>query len=647
MMFSFFAPFILLLPLIGFLFAGGFGKNYASQISYWVTTLCISGAFIISCICLDFAMQGEGFTSLIVPWLTVPVEGEIVLKAVLAVKVDTLTAVMMCLITFISGMIHIYSYFYMQHDPGTVRFISYMSLFTFFMLVLVSAADLIQLFLGWEGVGVASYLLIGFWFHKKSANAAALKAFLVNRIGDCALILGIAIVFFLFGTVNYDVLASKLSALSTPFFVEIQGMIAFACMLLFIGAMGKSAQLGLHIWLPDAMEGPTPVSALLHSATMVTAGVFLLVRLNPLFEISGDVLAFVVLVGTLTALFAGSVALAQNDIKRVIAYSTMSQLGFMFVAIGASAYALAIFHLVTHAFFKSLLFLGSGSVIHALNDEQDMKKMGGLAWKLPWTHALMLIGTLALIGVPMLSGAMSKDLILESIWAKSASSWVGYFGYYGCVLSVALTALYAWRLMTLTFYGKTRLDQNIFNAIHESPVAMLLPLIPLALASLGLGWFVKEWFVENNSDFWGNVLTVESLLEALDRVHHTPWVHYIVLSSLILGLLIGLFVFLRKTPVSSIFPVFLRDLLKNKGYFDEGYQRFLLAPIKRFGQLLWIIDLKGIDAFGPNGVAHVVGWLGQKVRLIQSGYLYRYALIMIGGLVCMLFLAFIFFGGRA
>ncbi|MGY9016014.1 MAG: NADH-quinone oxidoreductase subunit L, partial [Rhodospirillales bacterium] len=509
-----------------------------------------------------------------------------------ALKLDTLSSVMLAMVSFVATLIHIYSVGYMSHDNAVPRFFSYLSLFTFSMLMLVSADNLVQMFFGWEGVGLCSYLLIGFWYDKPSACAASIKAFVVNRVGDFGFMLGIFLVFVLFQTVSFDTIfaaaAGKSAATINVFSGEFHAL-TVACLLLFVGAMGKSAQLGLHTWLPDAMEGPTPVSALIHAATMETA------------------LDVVTVVGASTAFFAATVGCVQNDIKRVIAYSTCSQLGYMFFALGVSAYAGGIFHLVTHAFFKALLFLGAGSVIHAMSDEQDMRKMGGIAGKIKFTYAMMFIGSWALIGLPPFSGFYSKDVILES--AFGAHSGVGTYAFWLGIGAAFLTAFYSTRLLIMTFHGAPRADDHVMGHIHESPKVMLVPLLLLSIGAMGLGMFAFESFVGNNaSAFWGKALFVLDHHTALDNAHHSPlWVKWSAVVVGVGGILMGI-LFYKVAPsipgrLAASFSGVYRFLL-NKWYFDELYEKIFVKPAFVLGRGLWKTgDGLLIDGIGPDGIA--------------------------------------------
>ena len=488
--------FAVFLPLIAFLIAGLFGKKLGHRGCQVVTCASVIIAALASIgLFLDVALGGQSYTTIIMPWV---VSGDFSVNW--ALRIDTLSVVMMCVINIVSACVHVYSIGYMSHDNARGRFMAYLSLFTFAMLMLVTADNLLQLFFGWEGVGLASYLLIGFWNHKHSANAAAQKAFIVNRIGDFGFALGIMAIFVVFGTIQFDEIFAAVPAQADVSFAflghEFHAMTLIG-LLLFVGAIGKSAQLGLHTWLPDAMEGPTPVSALIHAATMVTAGVFLVARMSPLYEFAPDALQVVAIVGGTTAFVAATIGLTQFDIKRVIAYSTMSQLGYMFFALGVSAYGAAMFHLVTHAFFKALLFLGAGSVIHAMSDEQDMRKMGGIYKKIPVTYALMWIGSLALAGIPPLAGFYSKDIVLEAAWADG-SAW-GHYAYWMGIAAALMTAFYSFRLIFMSFHGKPRASEKVMSHVHESPAVMLGPLMVLATGAILAGFVFYQSFVGSSA----------------------------------------------------------------------------------------------------------------------------------------------------
>ncbi|MBL6935107.1 MAG: NADH-quinone oxidoreductase subunit L [Alphaproteobacteria bacterium] len=624
------------LPLIGAIAAGLFGRWVGDRGAQLIACgmMVLSGLFSII-IFRDVALDGNERVIELFTWIR---SGGF--EASWALKFDTLSAVMVFVVSVVSALIHIYSIGYMAKDPSIPRFFSYLSLFTFFMLMLVSADNLVQLFFGWEGVGLCSYLLIGFWYDRDSANAAAIKAFVLNRIGDFGFALGIFAVFYLFGSVSFETIFAAAPAQAETSF-EFLGLevhaLTLICLLLFIGAMGKSAQIGLHVWLPDAMEGPTPVSALIHAATMVTAGVFMVVRMSPLFELAPSVLALVAVIGALTAFMAGTIALAQNDIKRVIAYSTCSQLGYMFFAIGVSAYGAAIFHLMTHAFFKSLLFLGSGSVIHAMSDEQDMRKMGGIWRKIPLTYAVMWVGSLALVGIPFFAGYYSKDIIIESAWG--AHSLVGNFAYVIGVVVAFLTAFYSCRLLFMTFHGEPRADEKVMAHVHESPKVMTVPLVLLAVGAIFSGSLGYDLFVGDGGEgFWRASILVLPGHDALAEAHHAPW--YIKLTPLVLAVLGMALAFL----VYFMFPGLaghaaerfprVHAFLYNKWYFDEIYDRLLVRPALILGRGLWKSgDGELIDGIGPDGIAASVMRMGRRAAALQSGYVYHYAFAMIIGVV--------------
>ncbi len=561
-------------------------------------------------------------------------------KSSWALKVDSLTAVMLVVVTWVSALVHVYSTGYMSHDPHVPRFMAYLSLFTFFMLILVTSNNFIQLFLGWEGVGLCSYLLIGFWYKKPSANAAAMKAFIVNRVGDFGLALGIFAIYMIFGSINFDdiflAVSGKAGSVINIFGVEYDA-ITTICILLFIGAMGKSAQLGLHTWLPDAMEGPTPVSALIHAATMVTAGVFLVARCSPLFEYAPFARDVVTVVGASTAIFAASIAITQNDIKRVVAYSTCSQLGYMFFACGVSAYSAGIFHLMTHGFFKALLFLGAGSVIHALSNEQDLRNMGGLWKKIPKTYVLMWIGSLALVGVFPFAGYFSKDMILESAYV---SGRLGGFAYWVGILAAFLTAFYSWRLIILAFHGKPRASKEVMSHVHESPPVMMWPLYLLAVGAIFsgmIGYYVLG-MVDYNGEFWGEAIVSFPQNNPLDDAHHVDGIikylpAIVGLSGIALAYLFYMFAPSLPGKLAKLLrPLYLFSY--NKWYFDELYDFLFVRPIKALGLFLWKIgDALIIDGGGPNGVAWVSQKLAAGVSKLQSGYVYSYAFVMLVGML--------------
>jgi len=553
-----------------------------------------------------------------------------------AFRIDTLTAVMMVVVTTISALVHVYSIGYMAHDPHRPRFFAYLSMFTFAMLALVSADNLVQLYFGWEGVGLASYLLIGFWYRRPAANAAAIKAFIVNRVGDFGFGLGIFAVFMLFHSVDYETIfanAPDVAGTTMQFLSWEVDALTVVCLLLFMGAMGKSAQFLLHTWLPDAMEGPTPVSALIHAATMVTAGVFMVARLAPLFELAPFALATVTFFGATTAFFAATVALVQNDIKRVVAYSTCSQLGYMFVAMGAGAYGVGIFHLFTHAFFKALLFLGSGSVIHALADEQDMRKMGGLRTHIPYTYWTMVAGALALTGFPLTAGYFSKDAIIEAAYA--ATNPLAEYGFWLTVIAALLTAFYSWRLIFMTFHGRVRAPAEVMKRIHESPLVMMAPLYVLAAGSLFAGLVFGGMFIGDGAhEFWGGALPIHA------EAHHPPlWAVVLPTLMMAIGAAIAVWFYLYRPEIPRRLAQrndWLYQFLLNKWYFDELYDVLFVRSAKWLGRFLWH---KGdgwlIDGFGPDGVSARVLDVTARVVRLQSGYLYHYAFAMLIGVAAL------------
>ena len=558
-----------------------------------------------------------------------------------ALRVDQLTAVMLVVVNTVSAMVHVYSIGYMAEDPQKPRFMGYLSLFTFAMLMLVTADNLVQLFFGWEGVGLASYLLINFWYEKPSANNAAIKAFLVNRVGDFGFLLGIFAIFVLTGSVQFDAIFAKVPELvgqKLHFLSWNMDALTIACLLLFIGAMGKSAQLGLHTWLPDAMEGPTPVSALIHAATMVTAGVFMVCRLSPVFEYAPSALEVVAVVGALTAFVAATIGFTQFDIKRVIAYSTMSQLGYMFFAAGVSAYGAAMFHLFTHAFFKALLFLGAGSVIHALHHEQDMRNMGGVWKKIPFTYAVMWIGNLALAGLPFFAGYYSKDMILEAAYASASP--VGKFAFALGIAAALLTAFYSWRLLFMTFHGKPRMEKSVFDHAHESPIVMLIPLAVLALGALFAGVGFHNWFIGHDmAHFWGKAILVLQDNNSIEAAHHhTPaWVKLAPLVVGLIGIALAYIAYMAMPGLPAKAAATFRGVhqfLYNKWYFDELYDFLFVRSAKYLGYGLWKSgDGAVIDGVGPDGLAAATRDVAARASRLQSGYVYHYAFAMVIGVV--------------
>ncbi|WP_036259801.1 NADH-quinone oxidoreductase subunit L [Methylocapsa aurea] len=664
---------IVFLPLLGFLIAGPFGRLIGDRASEIVTTSLLFVSAVLSWIV--FVNVALGTTpesvSALGNWFT---SGAV--KVDWSLRVDSLTAVMLIVVTTVSSLVHLYSIGYMREDPSKPRFFSYLSLFTFAMLMLVTADNLVQLFFGWEGVGLASYLLIGFWYEKPSANAAAIKAFVVNRVGDFGFALGIFLVFALTNSVAFEQIFAAAPGLAHKtihvFGADMDAM-TITCLLLFMGAMGKSAQFLLHTWLPDAMEGPTPVSALIHAATMVTAGVFMVARLSPLFEQAPAALAFVTIIGATTAFFAATIGLVQNDIKRVIAYSTCSQLGYMFVGIGVGGYSLGIFHLFTHAFFKALLFLGAGSVIVAMHHEQDMRNMGGLWRKIPFTFAMMTIGTLALTGFPYTSGYFSKDAIIEAAFASHSTG--AFYGFVLTTIAAGLTSFYSWRLVFLTFFGKRHWaadahsepalghadsghghqahgEQELGHGAHghdaqghgahaldphESPIAMLIPLVVLAFGALFAGYALHDQFIgEASHEFWKGALFLGPHNHILSEMEEIPSLAKELPTILMgVGFVVALFFYILAPGVPvrlarATRPVY--EFLLNKWYFDELYDFLFVRPAFWLGRLFW----KGgdgaiIDRLGPDGVAaRVVDVTGRVVKL-QSGYIYHYAFAMLVG----------------
>lgn len=635
---------IVFLPLLGALYAGLFCRAVSARSAQLVT----SGLLVLSAILswAAFFQANAGYEEVITLFRWIESGG---LNVSWQVRIDVLSATMLILVTTVSSIVHIYSIGYMSHDPHKQRFMAYLSLFTFFMLVLVTAENFLQLFVGWEGVGLCSYLLIGFWFKKESANRAAMKAFLVNRVADAFFILGMCGVFVLFGSLDFsDVLpaASRYADETMVFLGTEFHALTLICVLLFIGAMGKSAQLFLHTWLPDAMEGPTPVSALIHAATMVTAGVFLTVRCSHFFELSPFALDMVTVVGAATAIFAASVAVTQHDIKRVIAYSTCSQLGYMFFACGVSAYSAAMFHMVTHGFFKALLFLCAGNVIHSLSDEQDMRRMGGIRKYVPQTHALFIIGTLALVGIFPFAGYYSKDLILESAFVSEGAGRVAFYIGIGAAL---LTAFYSARVMALTFYGAPRASEEVMSHIHESPKVMTLPLYVLALGAVfsGVAGYYLLHVGDASHTFWRGAISLEGqAAQTLEAAHHvSPVVKYTPLVLGVIGLLAGYIVFAKRRGLAegaarAFGPVY--TFLRRKWFFDELYAFIFVRPGMRAADMLWrFVDVKIIDRFLPGGAASAAKTGACAVSRAQSGLVYDYALLMLAGLaVCIAAMTF-------
>jgi NADH-quinone oxidoreductase subunit L len=628
---------ILFLPLIGALTSGILSQTISKKFAQiFNSTLLVLSAIFAFILFFQLGVKGEKETVILFDWIN---SGNF--SVAWALQVDSLTSAMLVLVTFVSALVHIYSIGYMDEDKSVPRFMSYLSLFTFFMLILVTANNFLQLFVGWEGVGLASYLLIGFWFKKPSANAAAMKAFLVNRVGDFGLIIAIALIYLTFGSVNFaDVFAAvpqHLNASFTLLGAEFNTITTIA-ILLFVGAMGKSAQIGLHTWLADAMEGPTPVSALIHAATMVTAGVFLVARCSPIFEYSPLALSVVTIVGAATAIFAATIAITQNDIKKIIAYSTCSQLGYMFFACGVSAYSAGIFHLLTHGFFKALLFLGAGSVIHAMHHEQDIRKMGGLWKKIPFTFVMMWIGSLALAGFPPFAGFYSKDAILEAAFMSHTE--FGKLAFYLGITAAFLTAFYSWRLLFLVFNGKTRADHHTFDHAHEAPKTMLLPLLLLAIGAIASGFIGQNilHMISFENNFFANAIFVQPTNHILEEIHHTPALIKslpLVLGVIAIAASYVLYIVKPQIPakLAKSLPV-LYKISFNKWYFDEIYNKIFVQQIKKLSTILWQFwDNKVIDGFGPNGLANSCKVLAGRISQLQTGCVYHYVLAMSLGVV--------------
>ncbi len=652
---------IVFLPLLGFLIAGLFGRQIGDKASEYVTSGFLVVAAILSWIVffeVGFSEQ-ETTTIPVARWID---SGNF--NASWAFRLDTLTAVMLVVVNTVSSLVHVYSIGYMHHDPHRSRFFAYLSLFTFAMLMLVTSDNLIQMFFGWEGVGLASYLLIGFWFKKPSANAAAIKAFIVNRVGDFGFALGIFGLFVLFGSVEFGTIFGNAASFAggteeaqqrivmtfAGYELTKDSAITVVCLLLFMGAMGKSAQFLLHTWLPDAMEGPTPVSALIHAATMVTAGVFLVARMSPVFELSMTALTVVTLIGATTAFFAATVGLVQNDIKRVIAYSTCSQLGYMFAALGVGAYGAAMFHLFTHAFFKALLFLGAGSVIHAVSDEQDMRKMGGLRKLIPRTYWMMIIGTVALTGVGIpgtvigTAGFFSKDAIIESLYVGQ-NAFAGY-AFWMTVIAALFTSFYSWRLIFMTFHGKPRASADVMSHVHDSPNVMLVPLYILGAGALFAGVAFFASFIGSHHEagqldphyleFWKSALVLGPDNKILEQFHNVPklvkWSPFIMMA---LGLVTAWMFYIRSPNLPGELArqhAGLYKFLLNKWYFDELYHYVFVVPAMWLGRLFWKQgDGRIIDGFGPDGIAARVQDITRGIVRLQSGYLYHYAFAMLIG----------------
>ncbi len=632
---------IVLAPLLAAIVAGLFGRQIGRAGAHWVTILAVG----LSCGLSLYVLKGivvDGdpvFNGAVYTWADI--DG---LHMEVGFLIDRLAALMMAVVSFISFVVHIYTIGYMRDDPGYQRFFSYISLFTFSMLMLVMSNNFLQLFFGWEAVGLVSYLLIGFWYKRPTAIFANLKAFLVNRVGDFGFILGIAGIYYYTGSMDYTQVFQQAPALTSQTMQIFPGMdwqvLSVICISLFIGAMGKSAQVPLHVWLPDSMEGPTPISALIHAATMVTAGIFMVARMSPLFELSTTALGFVLVIGALTAFFMGLLGVVQNDIKRVVAYSTISQLGYMTVALGASAYAAGIFHLTTHAFFKALLFLVAGSVIIAMHHEQDLRKMGGLRKYMPVTYWTAVVGSLALIGFPGFSGFFSKDALIEAVHLSQAPG--AGLAYWAILLSVFVTALYTFRMLFLTFHGEERMDRHTREQLKESPLVVTVPLLLLAIPSAMIGWYTIEPLLFGG--FFGGsikVLPSQDVLARLGHEFHGP-------AAFVLHGIKGPAFWLAMSGVATAWWVYLKnpglsteisrrisrlyELLVNKYYFDDFNEKIVAAGGRAVGSFLWRIgDEKIIDGGLVNGTANGIGWIAQRVRGIQTGYLYHYAFAMIFG----------------
>jgi NADH-quinone oxidoreductase subunit L len=627
--------------LIGAIAAGLFGKALGRMLSHTVTILGVGLSFILSLVVFDHIVLNDNFyNDSVYTWAVI--EG---IRFEVGFLIDNLTAMMMVVVTFVSLMVHIYTIGYMHDDPGYQRFFSYISLFTFSMLMLVMANNFMQLFFGWEAVGLVSYLLIGFWYKKDTAIFANMKAFLVNRVGDFGFLLGIAAILMYFGTMDYAEAFAKLPELSEVTIQIIPGhewsLMTVIALLLFIGAMGKSAQVPLHVWLPDSMEGPTPISALIHAATMVTAGIFMVSRMSPIYELSTTALSVVMIIGAITAFFMGLIGIVQNDIKRVVAYSTLSQLGYMTVALGASAYSAAVFHLMTHAFFKALLFLAAGSVIIAMHHEQDMRKMGGLKKYMPITYITSLIGSLALIGFPGFSGFFSKDLIIESVHHSHIPG--AGFAYWMVLLGVFVTAFYSFRMFFLVFHGEERMDDHTKEHLHESPWVVTIPLIALAIPAVIAGYFIDPMVV---GDFFKNVIFVSEEHDVVGEIasHYHGAVGFILHGMMMppfwlamSGVAMAWFIYMRKPEIATMaYEKFgwLHRILDNKYYADDFNQTVFAKGSINLGKALWRLgDRFLIDGLVVNGSAKTVGFFSGVIRHIQTGYMYHYAFAMIIGVL--------------
>lgn len=632
---------LVFLPLIGSISAGLFGRKLGSLGASYITVSCLSITFLISLfVFYEVAFLNCCVYVKLVPWI----DSEL-LNVDWGFLFDSLTVIMCCVVTFVSSIVHLYSTEYMAYDPHLSRFMSYLSLFTFFMLILVTADNMVQMFVGWEGVGLCSYLLINFWFTRIQANKAAIKAMVLNRIGDFGLVLGILIIFVEYKAVDYATifaltpvfLGKSFSFLGANF-----DLISIICFFLFVGAVGKSAQLGLHTWLPDAMEGPTPVSALIHAATMVTAGVFLIARTSPLFEYAPRMLCIVTVVGACTAFFAATVGLLQNDLKKVIAYSTCSQLGYMVFACGLSNYSVGVFHLVNHAFFKALLFLGAGSVIHAVSDEQDMRKMGGLSKLVPFTYSVMTIGSLALIGFPFLTGFYSKDVILEVAYGKYTTE--GHFSYILGSLGAFFTAFYSTRLVYLTFLSKPNGYKPVICSAYDSSYQISVSLFFLVIPSVLIGFFSKDMVIGFGSDFWGNAIFCQT--QNMNRIDSEFIDHIFKILPVCLSLLGCACSFLFYLTGSSLlvqlkFSIFgkkIYNFFNKKWFFDKVYNESIGQPFFTISYTVTykMIDRGIVEIFGPMGLSSIITKKGFSISKLQTGYLYHYTLLMLTGLTLIL-----------
>ena len=644
-------------PLIGFLITGLGMRSLGTPGAQFITCASVVLAALASLFLIyDVIVLGNVHTLYVGSWISA---GDF--SADWSLRFDQLSVVMIAVVTIVSACVHIYSIGYMEHDHHQPRFFAYLNLFTFAMLMLVSADNLLQLFFGWEGVGLASYLLIGFWHHKPSANSAAIKAFIINRAGDFGLLLAIMTCFAVFGSIHFDQIFTMAPDMTGEHFDFVGWqvpLLELIAILLFIGAVGKSAQLGLHTWLPDAMEGPTPVSALIHAATMVTAGVFLLVRFSPVLEYAPVAMMAITVLGALTAFVAATIGLVQFDIKRVIAYSTMSQLGYMVFAIGVSAYSAAMFHLVTHAFFKALLFLGAGSVIHAMSEEQDMRRMGGIWREIPHSYAVMWIGSLALAGIPFFAGYYSKDMILEAAFADH--TWFGAFAFWLGIAAALLTALYSWRLLFMTFHGQPRADDQVMAHIHESGAVMRWPLYVLALGAIVSGALLYGGFVGSAHDsathgaytglqkeghfawnrqaLWGDSIHVREGNDTLEAAHQVPkWVKLLPVGVALIGIFIAWVFYIRAPGMPGrlarwFSPVYY--LFCYKWFFDWLYERLFRRPAYLLGHIFATLgDRMLIDGLGPDGMAALARAAGKGLSRLQSGYMYHYAFVMMAAVI--------------